>query len=122
MPRTARKASDASREIRAVALNLLYADANHIGWQVTGLYPQPPCRGCLGLFPSPGWDGRYDWEGYADLMLHPYDQDPTQGWLGTANQRTAAYGYGMQLSNSLSSERSERLAQLAAVANRTPAA
>ena len=35
-----------------------------------------------------------------------------QGWLGTANQRTAAYGYGMQLSNSwLSPERSERLAQ-----------
>ena len=106
------KASDASREIRAVALNLLYADANHIGWQVTGLYPNR--REGLGLFPSPGWDGRYDWEGYADPMLHPYDQDPTQGWLGTANQRTAAYGYGMQLSNSwLSPERSERLAQLA---------
>jgi len=106
------KASDASREIRAVALNLLYADANHIGWQVTGLYPNR--REGLGLFPSPGWDGRYDWEGFADPMLHPYDQDPTQGWLGTANQRTAAYGYGMQLSNSwLSPERSERLAQLA---------
>ena len=106
------KASDASREIRAVALNLLYADASHIGWQVTGLYPNR--REGLGLFPSPGWDGRYDWEGYADPMLHPYDQDPSQGWLGTANQRTAAYGYGMQLSNSwLSPERSERLAQLA---------
>ena len=106
------KASDASREIRAVALNLLYADASHIGWQVTGLYPNR--REGLGLFPSPGWDSRYDWEGYADPMLHPYDQDPTQGWLGTANQRTAAYGYGMQLSNSwLSPERSERLAQLA---------
>ncbi|WP_339473662.1 penicillin acylase family protein [Pseudomonas sp. RL_5y_Pfl2_69] len=106
------KASDASREIRAVALNLLYADASHIGWQVTGLYPNR--REGLGLFPSPGWDGRYDWEGYADPMLHPYDQDPAQGWLGTANQRTAAYGYGMQLSNSwLSPERSERLAQLA---------
>ena len=106
------KASDASREIRAVALNLLYADANHIGWQVTGLYPNR--REGLGLFPSPGWEGRYDWEGYADPMLHPYDQDPVQGWLGAANQRTAAYGYGMQLSNSwLSPERSERLAQLA---------
>ncbi len=106
------KASDASREIRAVALNLLYADAKHIGWQVTGLYPNR--REGLGLFPSPGWEGRYDWDGYADPMLHPYDQDPAQGWLGTANQRTAAYGYGMQLSNSwLSPERSERLAQLA---------
>ena len=105
-------ASDASREIRAIALNLLYADASHIGWQVTGLYPNR--REGLGLFPSPGWDNRYDWDGYADAMLHPYDQDPAQGWLGTANQRTAAYGYGMQLSNSwLSPERSERLAQMA---------
>ena len=106
------KASDASREIRAVALNLLYADASHIGWQVTGLYPNR--QEGIGLLPSPGWDSRYDWNGYADAMLHPYDQDPTQGWLGTANQRTAAFGYGMQLSNSwLSPERSERLAQLA---------
>ena len=110
--RSSEQASDASREIRAVALNLIYADASHIGWQVTGLYPNR--REGLGLFPSPGWDSRYDWDGYADAMLHPYDQDPVQGWLGTANQRTAAYGYGMQLSNSwLSPERSERLAQLA---------
>ena len=109
---TSEAASDASREIRSVALNLLYADARHIGWQVTGLYPNR--REGLGLIPSPGWDSRYDWDGYADAMLHPYDQDPAQGWLGTANQRTAAFGYGMQLSNSwLSPERSERLAQLA---------
>ena len=109
---TSESASDASREIRAIALNLLYADASHIGWQVTGLYPNR--REGLGLFPSPGWDSRYDWDGYADPMLHPYDQDPVQGWLGTANQRTAAYGYGMQLSNSwLHPERSERIAQLA---------
>ena len=105
-------ASDASREIRAVALNLIYADAHHIGLQVTGLYPNR--REGLGLFPSPGWETRFDWDGYADAMLHPYDQDPAQGWIGTANQRTAAVGYGMQLSNSwLAPERSERLAQLA---------
>ena len=109
---TSEAASDACREIRSVALNLLYADARHIGWQVTGLYPNR--REGLGLIPSPGWDSRYDWDCYADAMLHPYDQDPAQGWLGTANQRTAAFGYGMQLSNSwLSPERSERLAQLA---------
>ena len=51
------------------------------------------------------------WDGYADAMLHPYDQDPPQGWIGTANQRTAPRGYGMQLSNSWDApERSERLA------------
>jgi acyl-homoserine-lactone acylase len=106
------KASDASREIRAITLNLIFADASNIGWQVTGRYPNR--REGEGLLPSPGWDGRYDWDGYADPMLHPYDQDPAQGWLGTANQRVIPHGYGMQLSNSWSSpERGERLAELA---------
>jgi acyl-homoserine lactone acylase PvdQ len=72
-------------EIRAIALNMVFADASNIGWQVTGRYPNR--REGEGLLPSPGWEGRYDWDGYADPMLHPYDQDPAQGWLGTANQR-----------------------------------
>lgn len=106
------RASDASREIRAIGLNLLFADASHIGWQVTGRFPNR--REGEGLLPSPGWEGRYDWDGYADPMLHPYDQDPAQGWLGTANQRVIPHGYGMQLSNSwYYPERGERLAELA---------
>ncbi|MEO6677948.1 MAG: penicillin acylase family protein [Pseudomonas sp.] len=109
---TVEKASDASREIRAIALNLVFADASNIGWQVTGRYPNR--REGEGLLPSPGWEGRYDWDGYADPMLHPYDQDPAQGWLGTANQRVIPHGYGMQLSNSWSApERGERMAELA---------
>ncbi|UVJ43020.1 penicillin acylase family protein [Pseudomonas sp. LS1212] len=106
------KAFEASREIRASALNLVLADAQSIGWQVTGRFPNR--REGEGLLPSPGWQGRYDWDGYADPMLHPYDQDPTQGWLGTANQRTVPSGYGMQLSNSwYYPERGERIAELA---------
>lgn len=110
--RNVEKASDASREIRAITLNLVFADASNIGWQVTGRYPNR--REGEGLLPSPGWDGRYDWDGYADPMLHPYDQDPAQGWLGTANQRVIPDGYGMQLSKSWAApERGERLAALA---------
>ena len=106
------KASDASREIRAISLNMLFADASNIGWQVTGRFPNR--REGEGLLPSPGWEGRYDWDGYADPMLHPYDQDPAQGWLGTANQRVIPHGYGMQLSNSWAApERGERIAELA---------
>ena len=106
------RASDASREIRAIALNMVFADASNIGWQVTGRFPNR--REGVGLLPSPGWEGRYDWDGYADPMLHPYDQDPAQGWLGTANQRVIPHGYGMQLSNSWAApERGERLAELA---------
>ena len=106
------QAFEATREVRAMALNILFADARHIGWQVTGRYPNR--KQGTGLVPSPGWDGAYDWDGYADPMLHTYDQDPMQGWLGTANHRTVPRGYGMQLSNSwFYPERAERIAQLA---------
>lgn len=107
------QAFEATRDIRAAALNVVFADQNGTGWQVTGRYPNR--RAGLGLMPSPGWDGRYDWDGYADPMLHPYDQDPGKGWLATANERTVAKGYGMQLSNSwYYPERAERIAQLLA--------
>ena len=107
------QAFEATREVRAMPLNIVFADARHIGWQVTGRFPNR--REGLGLLPSPGWDGRYDWDGFAEPMLHPYDQDPAEGWLGTANNRTVPRGYGMQLSNSwYYPERAERIAQLAA--------
>ncbi|MFP6849631.1 MAG: penicillin acylase family protein [Pseudomonas sp.] len=107
------QAFEATREIRAMPLNIVFADAQHIGWQVTGRFPNR--RAGLGLMPSPGWDSQYEWDGFADPMLHPYDQDPPQGWLGTANHRTVPRGYGMQLSNSwYYPERAERIAELAA--------
>ena len=106
------EAHEPARNIRAAGLNLLYADQQHIAWQVSGLYPNR--RGGRGLLPSPGWDSRYEWDGFADSMLHPYDQDPPQGWLGTANHRTVASGYAVQMSNSwFYPERAERIAQLA---------
>ncbi|WXL24163.1 penicillin acylase family protein [Ectopseudomonas mendocina] len=106
------QAFEATREVRAIPLNIVFADAQHIGWQVTGRYPNR--RAGLGLMPSPGWNSQYEWDGYADPMLHPYDQDPPQGWLGTANHRTVPQGYGMQLSNSwFYPERAERIEQLA---------
>ncbi|KAA8713827.1 penicillin acylase family protein [Pseudomonas cannabina] len=106
------KAFDTTREIRAITLNMVFADASNIGWQVTGRFPNR--REGQGLLPSPGWDGQYDWDGFADSMLHPYDQDPRQGWLAAANQRMIPKGYGMQLSNSWGyPERAERIAELA---------
>lgn len=106
------KAFDSTREVAAAALNFVFAEPEHIGWQVSGRYPNR--RDGQGLLPSPGWEGRYDWDGYADPMLHPYDQDPTAGWIGHANQRSQPKGYGMQLSSTwYYPERAERLAQLA---------
>lgn len=110
--KTVERAFDSTRDVTAAALNFVFAEPSHIGWQVSGRYPNR--REGQGLLPSPGWDGRYDWDGYADPMLHPYDQDPTAGWIGHANQRSLPRGYGMQLSSSwYYPERAERLGQLA---------
>ncbi len=96
--------------LRLLPANILLADAQHIAWQVTGTYPNR--RNSSGKFPSAGWDSLVVWEGYADPMLYPYDQDPQQGWLSAANQRLTQPGYGMQLSSSWASpERAENLAQ-----------
>lgn len=105
------QAFEPARAIQAVPLNLVFADRQSIAWQVTGRYPNR--RSGLGLIPSPGWTADYQWEGFAEPMLHPYDQDPAQGWLGTANHRTVSRGYGLQLSSSWHyPERFERLSNL----------
>ena len=92
-------------------LNIVFADEKHIGWQVTGRYPnRKEGRGLL-----PPWLGRplrLGWQCRPDPP--PSDQDPQQGWLGTANHRTVQPGYGARLSNSwYYPERAERIAQLA---------
>ncbi|MCK9533920.1 MAG: penicillin acylase family protein [Pseudomonas sp.] len=108
--KTVEQATQLVSHLRALPASVLLADAKHIAWQVTGLYPNR--RNSRGLFPSAGWDASVAWEGYADPMLHPYDQDPQQGWLSAANHRLTQPGYGMQLSSSWANpERAENLAQ-----------
>lgn len=45
------QAFDATRDVRAMALNIVFADEKHIGWQVTGRFPNR--KEGRGLLPSP---------------------------------------------------------------------
>jgi len=45
-----------------------------------------------GVAPSPGWDARYDWQGWLPFAQTPED-DGRRGWVATANQRVTAPGY-----------------------------
>ncbi len=77
---------DALRTWHAPGQNVVYADAEgRIGYQCTGRYPIR--RGWDGSMPVPGWDGEHEWEGWIPFEELPWDADPPEGFLATANNR-----------------------------------
>ncbi|MDQ8036053.1 MAG: penicillin acylase family protein [Pedobacter sp.] len=93
-----------------VHLNVLLADAQNIGWQVTGNYPQ---RGKgRGYLPSPGWSGEYDWKGFVPYASLPHETNPQRGYIATANHRTTEKGAEPWLTGSwYAPERYERVSE-----------
>lgn len=75
--------------------NMVVADrAGHIAMVAAGRVPVRNADHDLkGLVPAPGWERRYDWEGYLDPALTPRERDPARGWIATANQRIHAPDY-----------------------------
>jgi acyl-homoserine-lactone acylase len=104
------------KRIRAIALNMVFADKDNVAWQVIGNYPVR-AKG-RGLMPSPGWTGEYDWTGLLDPKGLPSSKNPAEGFIGTANNRTVAKDYPHTLSSSWYwPERAERIAQMASATN-----
>jgi penicillin amidase len=65
-----------------------------------------------GVAPSPGWDARYDWQGWLPSGETPED-DGGSGWVATANQRVTAPGYAHYLTQDwVLPYRYDRIAQL----------
>ena len=69
--------------------NMIYADtAGNIGYYAPALVPvRHPDNEIMGRLPSPGWDAKYDWQGFI-----PYDELPTRfnpegGIIATANEK-----------------------------------
>jgi acyl-homoserine-lactone acylase len=92
-------------------LNLVFADKENIGWQVTGTFPLR--GGGRGLFPSPGWSGNYDWRGLLESQVLPCAWNPDAGFIGTANNRTVVKDYPHVLSSSWYwPDRIERIMQM----------
>lgn len=107
----AKAAAQICRRIRSISLNLVFADKENIGWQVTGTIPLRG-RG-RGLFPSPGWSGVYDWRGLLEAEALPCAWNPAAGFIATANNRTTAKEYPHVLSSSWYwPDRVERIMQM----------
>ena len=106
--KTMDQARECIKKIEGISLNMIYGDKDNIAWQVTGRYPLR--KKGRGLFPSPGWTGEYDWDGWLDVDKFPYSLNPESGFLATANARTCGRDYPYTLSSSwFCPERFERL-------------
>jgi len=71
--------------------NMVWVDAEgNIGWQAVGIAPIR--RNWTGLVPVPG-DGRYEWDGYLEIVEKPNVENPPQGFWATANENLVPPGY-----------------------------
>ncbi len=106
--RSMKQARDAISDIRSIYLNIVYGDRQNIGRQATGLYPVR--KKGTGQFPSPGWTGEYEWEGFLPFSALPHGMNPAEGYLCTANHRTVGKDYPVHLTSSwYNQERAERI-------------
>jgi penicillin amidase len=73
------------------SMNIVFATTDgHIGYQAPGRIPvRDDVAGPVpsdGTWPRPGWDPRFDWQGYVDPADMPRALDPESGFIVAANQ------------------------------------
>ncbi|BDB69466.1 penicillin amidase [Comamonas thiooxydans] len=88
----------------------------HIGFKAAGRVPvRAPGNDLRGVAPAPGWDARYDWQGWLGYEQTPQDDGGTRGFVATANQRVTEAGYAHFLTQDWSLPyRHQRIEQLLA--------
>jgi penicillin G amidase len=85
----------AVRDFHSPQQNMVYADVDgNIGFIAPGRIPVRSADNPLrGLAPAPGWDARYDWQGFIPFDNLPRSFNPPDGMVVTANQKIVATGY-----------------------------
>ncbi|MGV3741476.1 MAG: penicillin acylase family protein, partial [Burkholderiaceae bacterium] len=85
----------AAMDFRAPQQNIVYADVEgNIGFIAPGIVPvRRPENDLKGLAPAPGWDSRYDWEGFIPFEELPQSFNPSSGRIATANEKIVSSSY-----------------------------
>jgi penicillin amidase len=80
---------DGARDFSAPQQNIVYADVDgNIGFVAPGRVPvRKPGNDLHGLAPAPGWDARYDWDGFIPFSALPRAFNPPSQRVVTANEK-----------------------------------
>jgi penicillin amidase len=88
--RSADEFVDTATRLWAVPMqNMVVADRDgRIAFVAAGRVPRRRSDNDLkGLVPAPGWQARYDWDGFVPADATPREAQPQRGWIASANQR-----------------------------------
>ena len=104
-----------ARDFRSPQQNMVYADIDgNIGFIAPARVPvRKPENDLKGLAPAPGWDARYDWDGFIPFEELPHQYNPASQRLMTANHKIVDDSYPHFLTSEWSLPyRAQRIDQL----------
>ncbi len=103
------EAREALRLYDSVSGNYCFADREgNIGYQYVGRIP----KRSPWLVPVPGWTGTYEWDGDVPKEELPFENNPANGYLLTANNRTTTPEYPHYLTYVSTRFRADRLREV----------
>jgi len=105
----------AARDFHSPQQNMVYADTEgNIGYVAPGRVPiRKPENDLKGQAPAPGWDARYDWDGFIPFEQLPQSYNPASGEIVTANQKIVPADYPYYITSEwVLPYRAERIRQL----------
>ncbi len=100
------------KSLDAASFNWVIADTGgNIGYQMSGRHLNRP-DGVSGLYPHPGWEKKYDADGFADPDRLPTVYNPVEGIIATANQDLNDLGQSNPINLAMGPYRADRIIQL----------
>lgn len=87
--------TEAVKDFHSPQQNILYADVDgNIGFIAPARVPiRKSDNDINGLAPSPGWDAKYDWNGFIPFDQLPQQYNPASGKIVTANEKIVPNDY-----------------------------
>jgi len=105
----------AARDFHSPQQNMVYADTEgNIGFIAPGRIPlRKPENDLKGQAPAPGWDAKYDWDGFIAFEDLPQSYNPASGEVMTANHKIVPENYPHYLTSEWNPPyRADRIHQL----------